>query len=227
MCLGYGAPRAAGSAAGGPRRVELADMRIDYDPGSLGAGAFYRLLTAVVVPRPIAWVSTLAADGTTANLAPHSFFTVACTDPPIVQFTSVGRKDSLRNVEATGEFVVNLAPEELLEQINATATAFPAHEGEFDAVGIEREPSLRVKPPRVAASPVALECRLHSTLGIGGSTLVLGEVVHAAVREDVLVDGHPDIRRLRPLARLGGNEWGTVGEVRDLARIAYRDRPPS
>ncbi|MFI1028838.1 flavin reductase family protein [Streptomyces sp. NPDC020951] len=202
-------------------------MRIDHDPGSLGAGAFYRLLTAVVVPRPIAWVSTLAADGTTANLAPHSFFTVACTDPPIVQFTSVGRKDSLRNVEATGELVVNLAPEELFEQINATATAFPAHEGEFDAVGIEQEPSLRVKPPRVAASPVALECRLHSTLGIGDCTLVLGEVVHAAVREDVLVDGHPDIRRLRPLARLGGNEWGTVGEVRDLARVPYRDRPPS
>ncbi|WP_340374134.1 flavin reductase family protein [Streptomyces sp. SS7] len=202
-------------------------MRVDLDPESLGAGAFYRLLTAVVVPRPIAWVSTLAADGTTANLAPHSFFTVACTDPPIVQFTSVGRKDTLRNVEATGEFVVNFAPEPLFEQINATATDFPADEGEFEAVGIEREASLRVKPPRVAASPVALECRLHSTLGIGASTLVLGQVVHAAVREDVIVEGHPDIRRLRPLSRLGRNEWGTLGEVRDLARIAYRDRPPS
>ncbi|MEH0448768.1 MULTISPECIES: flavin reductase family protein [unclassified Streptomyces] len=201
-------------------------MRVDHDPEALGPGAFYRLLTAVVVPRPIAWVSTLAADGT-ANLAPHSFFTVACTDPPIVQFTSVGRKDSLRNVEATGEFVVNLAPEELLGQINATATDFPAHEGEFDAVGIEREPSLRVRPPRVAASPVALECRLHSTVVIGDCTLVLGEVVHAAVDEDVVVDGRPDIRRLRPLSRLGGNEWGTVGEIHDLARVAYRDLPPS
>ncbi|MEH0516242.1 flavin reductase family protein [Streptomyces sp. B21-079] len=201
-------------------------MRVDHDPEALGPGAFYRLLTAVVVPRPIAWVSTLAADGT-ANLAPHSFFTVACTDPPIVQFTSVGRKDSLRNVEATGEFVVNLAPEELLGQINATATDFPAHEGEFDAVGIEREPSLRVRPPRVAASPVALECRLHSTVVIGDCTLVLGEVVHAAVEEDVVVDGRPDIRRLRPLSRLGGNEWGTVGEIHDLARVAYRDLPPS
>ncbi|MEH0552018.1 flavin reductase family protein [Streptomyces sp. B21-101] len=201
-------------------------MRVDHDPEALGPGTFYRLLTAVVVPRPIAWVSTLAADGT-ANLAPHSFFTVACTDPPIVQFTSVGRKDSLRNVEATGEFVVNLAPEELLGQINATATDFPAHEGEFDAVGIEREPSLRVRPPRVAASPVALECRLHSTVVIGDCTLVLGEVVHAAVDEDVVVDGRPDIRRLRPLSRLGGNEWGTVGEIHDLARVAYRDLPPS
>jgi flavin reductase (DIM6/NTAB) family NADH-FMN oxidoreductase RutF len=202
-------------------------MRIDFAPESLGAGAFYRLLTAVVVPRPIAWVSTLAADGTTANLAPHSFFTVACTDPPIVQFTSVGRKDSLRNVEDTGEFVVNLAPEPLFEQINASAVDFPAEEDEFDAVGIAREPSLRVKPPRVAASPVALECRLHSTLGIGNSTLVLGQVVHAAVHEDAVVDGHPDIRRLRPLARLGRDEWSTIGDVRELARIPYRDWPKS
>ncbi|MGW3169340.1 flavin reductase family protein [Streptomyces sp. NPDC001153] len=198
-------------------------MRVDYSPESMTTGAFYRLLTSVVVPRPIAWVSTLAPDGETANLAPHSFFTVACTDPPIVQFTSVGRKDSLRNVEATGEFVVNFAPEPLFAQINATATGFPRDRGEFDAVGIEREPSLRVRPPRVAASPVALECALHSTLRLGDSTVVFGRVVHAAVREDVLVDGRPGIGLLRPLSRLGGNEWGTLGEVRELARVPYRD----
>ncbi|MGW1797224.1 flavin reductase family protein [Streptomyces sp. NPDC001984] len=198
-------------------------MRVDYSPDSIGPGSFYRLLTAVVVPRPIAWVSTLAGDGRTANLAPHSFFTVACVDPPIVQFTSVGRKDSLRNVEETREFVVNLAPEPLFEQINATGTDFPREVGEFEAVGIEREPSLRVRPPRVAASPVALECTLHSTLCLGDSTVVFGRVVHASVSEDVLVNGRPDIRLLRPLARLGGNEWGTVGEVNELARIPYRD----
>ncbi|WP_416968877.1 flavin reductase family protein [Streptomyces sp. 4F14] len=202
-------------------------MRVDYSPASLGTAAFYRLLTAVVVPRPIAWVSTLTADGATANLAPHSFFSVASTDPPVVQFTSVGRKDTLRNIEATREFVVNLAPEPLFEQINDTATDFPSGEGEFDAVGIEKEPSLKVKPPRVAASPVALECRLHTTLGIGNSTLVLGEVVHAVVDDSVLVDGHPDIHRLRPLARLGRDEWGLLGEIRELRRIAYRDRPRS
>ncbi|MGV4980840.1 flavin reductase family protein [Streptomyces sp. NPDC001709] len=198
-------------------------MRVDYSPESLTTGAFYRLLTAVVVPRPIAWVSTLGPDGETANLAPHSFFTVACTDPPVVQFTSVGRKDSLRNAEETGEFVVNFAPEPLFAQINATATDFPRDHGEFDAVGIEREPSLRVRPPRVAASPVALECTLHSTLRLGDSTVVFGRVVHAAVHEDVLVDGRPDIGRLRPLSRLGGNEWGTVGEIHELARVPYRD----
>ncbi|EST36221.1 flavin reductase family protein [Streptomyces roseochromogenus] len=199
-------------------------MRVDYSPDSMPTGAFYRLLTAVVVPRPIAWISTLAPDGETANLAPHSFFTVACTAPPVVQFTSVGRKDSLRNVEETGEFVVNFAPEPLFAEINATATDFPRDQGEFEVVGIEREPSSRVRPPRVAASPVALECTLHSTLRLGDSTVVFGRVVHAAVREDVLMDGRPDIGRLRPLSRLGGNEWGTVGEVRELARVPYRDR---
>ncbi|MFF1837777.1 flavin reductase family protein [Streptomyces sp. NPDC058231] len=198
-------------------------MRIDYDPEYTDRGSFYRLLTAVVVPRPIAWVSTVTGDGKTANLAPHSFFTVACTDPPIVQFTSVGRKDTLRNVEETGEFVVNFASEPLFAQINATATDFPSKEGEFDAVGVEREPSLRVKPPRVTSSPVALECRLHATLCLGNSTVVLGRVVHAAVQEDVLVDGHPEIHRLQPLSRLGKNEWGTLGEVKDLARIPYSD----
>jgi flavin reductase (DIM6/NTAB) family NADH-FMN oxidoreductase RutF len=199
-------------------------MRIDFDPNELDRNTFYRLLTAVVVPRPIAWVSTTSAAGTD-NLAPHSFFTVSSVDPPIVQFTSVGRKDSVRNAEETGQFVVNLAPEHLFEQINATATEFPRGVSEFEAVGIAREPSLRVKPPRVAASPVALECELHSTLRLGNSTVVFGRVVHAAVSEAVLVDGHPEVSRLRPLSRLGKNEWGTVGELLEISRIPLDEWP--
>src|SRR5690606_2500018 len=118
-------------------------MRIDFDPAEMDRNSFYKLLTAVVVPRPIAWVSTTSESGT-HNLAPHSFFTVSCVQPPMVQFTSVRRKDSLNNVEATGEFVVNLAPEQLFEQINATGTDFPPGVDEFDAVGVAREPSLKV-----------------------------------------------------------------------------------
>ncbi len=197
-------------------------MRIDFDPAEMDRTSFYRLLTATVVPRPIAWVSSMGADGT-ANLAPHSFFTVACVSPPVVQFTSVRRKDSLRNVEETREFVVNLAPEELFEQVNATATNFPRGMSEFEAVGIAAEPSLRVKPPRVAASPVALECVLHSTVLLGDSTVVFGRVVHAAISESVLSDGHPEIDRMRPLSRLGKDEWGTVGELKEIARIPYAD----
>ena len=199
-------------------------MRTDFDPAETGPRAFYRLLNSVVVPRPIAWVSTTSADGVD-NLAPHSFFTVACVDPPIVQFTSVGRKDSLVNVEATGEFTVSLTPEWLFEEVNATGTDFPHGQGEFDAVGLAREPAARVRPPRVADSPVALECVLERTVVLGDSTVVFGRVVHAAVDEEVLVDGHPEIGRLRPLARLGRDEWATVGEVREIARIRYRDWP--
>ncbi|MFD7921258.1 flavin reductase family protein [Streptomyces sp. NPDC059740] len=198
-------------------------MRADFDPEQMDGRAFYKLLTSVIVPRPIAWVSTVSRDGFPPNLAPHSFFTVACVQPPIVQFTSAGRKDTLRNVEATGEFVVNFATESQFEVVNDTATDFPAKVGEFDAVGVATEPSERVAPPRVAASPVALECVLHSTLCLGDSTVVFGRVVHAAVHEDVLVDGHPEITRLRPLSRLGKDEWGTLGDIREIKRIRYAD----
>jgi flavin reductase (DIM6/NTAB) family NADH-FMN oxidoreductase RutF len=210
---------AAGSAHG-----QAGAVRTTFDPVDMPSRQFYRLLTAVIVPRPIAWVSTISADGAD-NLAPHSFFTVSCVNPPIVQFTSVGRKDSLRNVEATGEMVVNFTPERLFEQVNASGTDFPPEQSEFDAVGLIREASERVRPPRVAASPVALECKLHSTLCLGDSTVVFGRVVCAAVSDDVLVDGHPDLDRLRPLARLGRDDWVEGGDVRSISRIRYAEWP--
>lgn len=199
-------------------------MRTDFDPAEMPGRAFYKLLNSVVVPRPIAWVSSTSAEGVD-NLAPHSFFTVACVTPPIVQFTSVGRKDSQRNIEETREFVVNLTPEPLFEQVNATGTNFPGADDEFEKVGVEREPSLRVGPPRVAGSPVALECVLHGTLSLGDCTIVFGRVMHAAIDERVLVDGHPEIQRLRPLARLGKNEWSTIGEIKTIDRIPHDDWP--
>ena len=204
-------------------------MRTDLDPDELGPRPFYKLLTAVVVPRPIAWVATRSAAGVD-NLAPHSFFTVSCVDPPMVQFTSVGVKDSLRNVLATGEFVVCLATEPLFEQVNATATNFPAGVSEFGEVGLTAEPSTRVAPPRVAESPVALECRLHRSLELGDSTVVIGRVVHAAVASDVFDgdperDGLPTIGGLRPLARLGRDEWATIGDVLTISRIPHREWP--
>ncbi|MER5538291.1 flavin reductase family protein [Streptomyces mirabilis] len=200
-------------------------MRVDFDPEAMPGADFYRFLTSVVIPRPIAWISTVTPDGSTENLAPHSFFSIASTDPPIVQFTSIGRKDSLRNVEDTGEFVVNFSSEPLLRLINATATDFPRSVSEFDFAGIDREPSLRVRPPRVAASPVVLECRSHTTLRMGNSTLVFGRVLHAAVHEDHIVEGRPGSARLLPLTKLGGDEWGTLGEVLHLSRIPYEEPP--
>ncbi|MEU5310571.1 flavin reductase family protein [Streptomyces sp. NPDC021562] len=125
----------------------------------------------------------------------------------------------------TGEFVVNPACEKGFETINATGTDFPRGISEFEALGVRREPSLSVGPPRVAQAPAALECRLHSTLRIGDATLVFGRVLHVAVRREMLVDGHPAIELLRPLARLGRDEWATLGAVREIKRVRYVDRP--
>jgi flavin reductase (DIM6/NTAB) family NADH-FMN oxidoreductase RutF len=134
----------------------------------------------------------------------------------------VGRKDSLRNVEATGEFTVSLTPEALFEQVNATGTNFPAGESEADHVGVRLEPSERVGVPRVAESPVSVECTLHSALRLGDSTVVFGRVVAISAWASAVQDGRPRIEALQPLARLGGNEWSTIGEVKQIARIPYQ-----
>jgi flavin reductase (DIM6/NTAB) family NADH-FMN oxidoreductase RutF len=199
-------------------------VRVDLDPDVVRRREFYALLNSVVVPRPIAWVSSRSADGV-LNLAPHSFFTVSSVQPPMVQFTSVGRKDSLNNVEATGEFVVNFAAESLFEQVNASATNFPPEISEFETVGLTTEPSRTIAVPRVAESPVAIECTLHTTIELGDCTLVIGRVRQLAIEESVMNDGHPEILRLRPLARLGKDEWSTIGEVRSIARIRHSDWP--
>jgi flavin reductase (DIM6/NTAB) family NADH-FMN oxidoreductase RutF len=165
--------------------------RLDLDPATLGVG-IYPWLNSVVVPRPIAWVSTRSPAGVD-NLAPHSFFTIAGVVPPVVSFTSVGTKDTLRNILATKEFVVCFSPEPLLEQVNLSATDYPEGVSEFDALAIAREPSAKVAPSRVAASPVALECALVDTRVFGDCTVVFGQIVHLAVAQDVLREGRPAV----------------------------------
>jgi flavin reductase (DIM6/NTAB) family NADH-FMN oxidoreductase RutF len=184
------------------------------------AGA-YALLNSLVVPRPIAWISTLSADGV-GNLAPHSFFSVACANPPIVSWTSVRQKDTLTNVLATGEFVVNLATLPDLDRVNATSATFDPHHDEASALGIEMEPSERVAPPRVVSSPASLECTLHSTIELGDSILVLGDVVAVTVDEEAMDGDHPDFAKLQTVSRLGINEWGLPPAVRAVDRP---DRP--
>jgi len=177
----------------------------------------YPLLNSLVVPRPIAWISTLSEDGV-GNLAPHSFFTVACARPPIVQFTSVGSKDTLRNVRATGEATISIASRPLLDQVNGSSAPFDADVDEAGWVGVTMEPSERVAPPRVASSPASLECTLHSIVELGDSTVVFLDVVAITVEEAALDGDHPTMAALQPMSRLGINEWGLPPEVIALDR---------
>lgn len=194
------------------------NMRTEFDAETLPARSVYKLLTALVIPRPIAWVSTVDANGL-PNLAPHSFFTVASSDPGIVQFTSVLRKDTLRNIEATGEFVVNFAPRSLMDQINTTSIPLPENVSEFEVAGLRLEPSHTVAPPRVADSPAALECTLHQVIEVGNSFLVLGLVKHVSINASMIDGaGHPDPALLDPVSRMGSNQWGALGEVLHVDR---------
>lgn len=190
--------------------------RREIDPAT--SSGIYPLLGTLVTPRPIAWVSSIAADGTD-NLAPHSFFQIVSTAPPIVMISSMGEKDTVRNIRATGEFVVCGSPATLIEKINLTSVEFPHGVSEFDQVGLTREPSARVRPPRVAESPFALECRSRDIRDVGNGILVLGEVVLIAVREDLFDGSTVDVRRLDPVARLGGSQWSTLGDIVDVPRV--------
>ena len=190
--------------------------RTEFRIGDEGVNG-YRLLNSLVVPRPIAWVSTLDARGR-ANLAPHSFFSVASSDPPTVMFTSVGDKDTLRNVRETGEFVVSVASAPLLHWVHDSSAPFEHGADEAEELGIGMEPSVEVAPARVAASPASIECRLDRLVEVGTSTVVLGTVVLVTVVDDVLDGTHPMMERLMPLSRLGRNEWGLPPEVIRLDR---------
>ena len=191
---------------------------------------FYRVLTGVVVPRPIAFVSTRSADGT-VNLAPYSFFNAVAYDPPTVVFSSsrnVGSKskDTLRNVEETGEFVVNIVVDDIAEAMNKTAAEFPEDVDEFEIAGLTTAPSDIVKAPRVAESPVNMECRLVQVIKIGEGAhengLVLGEIVMVHVRDDIINGHRIDHQKLRPTGRLAGNMYCHTTDVFEMVRPDYQ-----
>lgn len=193
---------------------------IILDPATLNSTDAYHLLNSLVVPRPIAWVSTLSETGV-ANVAPHSYFTVMAPNPPTVCFSSGGIKDTLRNTRFTGDFVVNIVGEELAEQMNLTSADFPAGESEFSAAGLTPIASDLVKSPRMAEAPAAMECRLVQVLEIGKTPnyVVIGEVVRFHVAGRIWRDGRIDMAALRPVGRLAGSGYSYT---RDLFRL---DRP--
>jgi flavin reductase (DIM6/NTAB) family NADH-FMN oxidoreductase RutF len=195
---------------------------VTLDPATLDRTAAYHLLNSLVVPRPIAWVSTLSERGV-ANLAPHSYFTVMAPDPPTVCFSSGGEKDTLRNVRYTGDFVVNIVGEELAEAMNLTSADFPSDESEFAAAGLTPVPSDLVQAPRLAEAPAAMECRMLQVLEIGRTPnyVVIGEVVRFHVAERIWRDGRIDQAAMRPVGRLAGSGYSYTRELFRMDRPTY------
>ena len=180
-----------------------------YEPAN-GHGLAHDPLNAIVAPRPIGWVSTLSVDGV-RNLAPYSFFNLFAYRPPIIGFCSAGAKDSLRNVEARGEFVWNLATRDLAEAMNATSASVAADIDEFALAGVEAIPSTRIAPPRVAASPVQFECKVTQVMRLTSKEgtpidywMVFGEAVAIHIDRAMLSDGVYQTARARPIGRGGG-----------------------
>jgi flavin reductase (DIM6/NTAB) family NADH-FMN oxidoreductase RutF len=198
--------------------------------------AVYKLMLGSVVPRPIAWVSTLSEDGV-PNLAPFSFFNLVCSRPPTLLFSTGVRgtdgkqKDTGLNAIATGEFVVNLVTEALAEAMNRTATELPAEIDEYEYAGLAAAASRTVKPPRVAASPVAMECRVSQVVQIGDGQpgsgyVVFGEVQHIYVADGVLADNYRiNLETYKPIGRMSGPHYSRTNEMFEMFREPSRIEP--
>ena len=187
----------------------------------------YAWMSGMILPRPIAWVSTISGEGRT-NLAPFSYFQAVTAKPPTLLFVPANdrngkKKDTLLNIEAVPEFVVNLVSYALADKMNACAANLPYGESEFEAFGIASAPSVKVRPPRVAGAPVAFECALHTIVRVGegplAANVVFGRILAAHVEDGILgPDGRPDPKLMDLVGRLGGEHYARLGEVFSLKR---------
>jgi flavin reductase (DIM6/NTAB) family NADH-FMN oxidoreductase RutF len=196
---------------------------ISLVPEKMEARAPYNLLNSICAPRPITWISTVDVDGL-PNLAPFSYFNAVAGFPPTIMFSVSYRvvhqprvKDTLNNVEKTGEFVAHVVDENMAELMIETAADWPSEVNEFEIAKIESLPSIDVKPPRVAAAPVAMECKVTQIIPVEGSTnvMVLGRVVRFHIREELFrTNGLVNTVEMKPIARLGGPvEYTKIGEL--------------
>jgi flavin reductase (DIM6/NTAB) family NADH-FMN oxidoreductase RutF len=201
--------------------MEIAD-------GALPWQSIYKLMTGAIVPRPIGWISTVDADGI-PNLAPYSFFNAVCSNPPTLLFCPAirakdhQRKDTLKNVIATREFVVNIVTEALAEAMNLTSGEYAADVNEFEVAGLTAAPSAVVRAPRVAESPIHFECKLDQIVTIGetpgGASIVIGRIVHIHVADEVLIPPDKiDVRKLQAVGRLAGTTYSRTNDFFDLRR---------
>jgi flavin reductase (DIM6/NTAB) family NADH-FMN oxidoreductase RutF len=207
---------------------------VELSLAELSAQERYFILASLVVPRPIAWVSTVSIVGQ-PNIAPHSFFNAVSTDPPIVYFAStrnsrhdpMGIKDTLRNIRDTKEFVINVVSQDLLEPMIITAIDCPPEIDEFTLAGLSKAASHVVRPPRVENAKAAMECRLRQMLTMGDSTMIFGDVLHVGISDSVWVDGRVNISRLQPVGRLAGSEYAMVNQVCRHPRLIWDDAAAS
>ncbi len=201
-----------------PRETE----HFQLDPAELGERETYLLATGCVVPRPIGWISTLAPDGT-MNVAPHSFFNIVASDPVMLMFCSLGRKDSIRNVEHTGDFVANIVSEELAEPMNLTSADCPPDVSEFDVAKLTAACSRSVKSPRVAEAAISIECKLEQIVELGRrpSYVAIGEVIQFHIHPRIWRNGRVDPTLLRPLGRLAGSWYSYTREFFTLTRPTW------
>ena len=189
---------------------------------------FNRVLTGVIVPRPIAFVSSVSTEGI-VNLAPFSFFNAMAYDPATIVLgisRSAGwkEKDTLANIEATGEFVVNVVVDDIAEAMNSTAAEFPADVDEFEVGGLTAAQSEMVRAPRVVESPVNMECRLNQVVAVGDGTkhaIVIGEIVLMHIRDDIINGHRINHQRLKPVGRLAGNMYCSTHDVYEMVRPMY------
>ena len=192
----------------------------------------YKLMVGVIVPRPIAFVSTVSSDGI-LNLAPFSFFTGISANPPVICFSPMirgsdgARKDTLRNIEAVKEFVVNIVSEEFAQRMNLCSAEFPPEIDEFQMSGLTPVPSDLVKPPRVKESRINMECRLVQIVEVSakplGGSLVLGEVLRFHVDDELFNNYKIDPDRLKPIGRMGGPTYTRTTDRFDMERPATGD----
>lgn len=203
-------------------------MHIDF--GTLSPRDRYKLLVSTVVPRPIALVTSLSADGQ-LNAAPFSFFNAMGSDPPLLAINIGDRepnvpKDTAQNIHQTREYVVNIVDEAMAEKMNICAVDFPHGMSEVTAAGFTTIPSVGVKPPRLAESPINFECREHSTLEIGRNRIVIGEVLHFHIRDD-LIDReklYVHTEQLHAIGRMHGAGWyARTTDLFQMPRISYEE----
>ena len=209
-------------SASHPAPPTVLDQPLEVSPGDWDMQDFYFLMTALVIPRPIGWISTVSAAGV-RNVAPYSYFNLMGSDPFYCAFASTGVKDSLMNVREVPQFVANIVTMDLLERMNFTSTDFPREEDEFGWSGLTPVPSVTVKPPRVGEAKAHLECEVVQVIDDRNTHIVLGRITHVHVSPSVWRDGRVDPKLLDPACRLSGSAYASIGEVINVPRPQWKN----